>query len=147
LPHNLFALIFIDGGSFIRTKDRYLIPCWNGLRRIDRLPIIPLLKEGEIYKELVARGRMFIKYARGHHFLQHPSKGRIMVDCKGYNNTKLKFHVDDDDDDDDDHGKTEVDNVEEEELFMCAHKLPAFSFTLKGWYLVDVEILNGIILK
>ncbi|GBB99475.1 hypothetical protein RclHR1_35300002, partial [Rhizophagus clarus] len=42
-----------DGCSLIRTSYTYTINFWKGLRKIDKLPVIPLLKEDEIYNKLV----------------------------------------------------------------------------------------------
>ncbi|GBC15567.2 uncharacterized protein OCT59_027855 [Rhizophagus irregularis] len=139
-----------DGYSFIYEKYYTFIDFWKGLCKINKLPIIPLSKEDNIYNKLVARGKKFIKYAIGHHFLQHShsskySKGRIMVDISNYknyslassifnNNCYLEYLED-----------IKInDDVKEEELFMCVSKLPAYSFTWKDWHFIDVEHLNEI---
>ncbi|CAB4394396.1 unnamed protein product [Rhizophagus irregularis] len=139
-----------DGYSFIYDKYCTYIFSWKGLCKINKLPIIPLSKEDNIYNKLVARGKKFIKYAIGHHFLQHShsckySKGRIMVDISNYEEYILAdifkdnynfYYLKDDIKIDDD--------VKEEELFMCVSKLPAYSFTWKDWHFIDVEHLNEI---
>ncbi|CAG8478006.1 uncharacterized protein OCT59_027854 [Rhizophagus irregularis] len=138
IEHFIVNVKAIDSGghSFIRTTNSYRIDFWKGLRKINKLPIIPLLKEDEIYNRLVERGKKFIKYAIGHHFLQHSrkySKGRIMIDVSRYNSTHSDYEK-----------GIEMDGVKEEELFMCASKLRAYSFTWKEWYRIDVEQLSEI---
>ncbi|CAG8478030.1 16856_t:CDS:10, partial [Rhizophagus irregularis] len=146
----LFPIVInSDGYSFIYEKYYTFIDFWKGLCKINKLPIIPLSKEDNIYNKLVARGKKFIKYAIGHHFLQHShsskySKGRIMVDISNYknyslassifnNNCYLEYLED-----------IKInDDVKEEELFMCVSKLPAYSFTWKDWHFIDVEHLNA----
>ncbi|KAF0455058.1 P-loop containing nucleoside triphosphate hydrolase protein [Gigaspora margarita] len=68
---NLIQLFPIDGLLLIHTKDQWLIKIkfWESLRKIDSLPIFPISEEDKIYTELVARGKIFIKYAIGHYFL------------------------------------------------------------------------------
>ncbi|GES86064.1 P-loop containing nucleoside triphosphate hydrolase protein [Rhizophagus clarus] len=131
-----------DGCSLIRTSYTYTINFWKGLRKIDKLPVIPLLKEDEIYNKLVARGKKFVKYAIGYHFLKHSSKsskGRIMVDVSRYkgkdtNNYTRRCTE----------GIEMDDDVKEEELFMCVSRLSAYSFVWKEWYLINAEHLNDI---
>ncbi|GES86062.1 P-loop containing nucleoside triphosphate hydrolase protein [Rhizophagus clarus] len=141
----IVEVICSDGCSFIHLICDHAFELWIGLRKIDKLPIIPLLKEDKFYNKLVERGKKFIKYAIGHHFFQHSSKsskGRVMVDASRYKGKLINLEYDDDEDYIKEMKK--MDYVEEEELFMCAPQLPVYSFVWKDWYLIDVEHLSEI---
>ncbi|EXX69057.1 AAA family ATPase AFG3 [Rhizophagus irregularis DAOM 197198w] len=56
-----------------------------------------------------------------------------MIDVSRYNSTHSDYEK-----------GIEMDGVKEEELFMCASKLRAYSFTWKEWYRIDVEQLSEI---
>ncbi|CAB4436965.1 unnamed protein product [Rhizophagus irregularis] len=87
-----------------------------------------------VYVEAIdSGGHSFIR----HHFLQHSrkySKGRIMIDVSRYNSKHPNYAT----------AGIEMDGVKEEELFMCASELRAYSFTWKEWYRIDVGQLSEI---
>jgi hypothetical protein len=89
-----------------------------------------LEKDESIYNELVAQGKIFVKYAIGRHYLQH-AEGRFMVDF-----SKRKRLS----------GVREA-KVKEEELFMCFTRFYGFNFVSKVWNFIEAELLDGIILN
>jgi hypothetical protein len=89
-----------------------------------------LEKDGSIYDNLVAEGKIFVKYAIGQHYLQH-AEGHFMVDfskCKRLSGVREA-------------------KVKEEELFMCINTFYGFNFVLKVWGFIKADLLDGIILN
>jgi hypothetical protein len=139
---------------------------------IERLPVVPLPEESPIRSQLVERGRKFVKYAIGPHYLQYTgnmfcniwfgttnfkSEGRVMIDSVSFSKinpsynmgTAKKIHPPTNN-----HyyrvpavpQPQEFNNeksVKEEELFMCVPSLYGFSFTTKKWGQLYVEFLDG----
>jgi hypothetical protein len=72
---------------------------WDGVCEIEKLPVVPLSEESPIRNQLVERGKKFVKYAIGPHYLQctgnmfrniwfgttnFKSEGRVMIDTVSF---------------------------------------------------------------
>ncbi|RIA96185.1 P-loop containing nucleoside triphosphate hydrolase protein [Glomus cerebriforme] len=164
-------IIDSDGVTFIHTSKTFFISDWEGVREIEKLPVVPLPKESPIRDNLVARGRKFVKYAIGPHYLQYSgnmfcniwygitnfkSDGRVMIDAVSFSKVNPGYNMIKSTNAQNNYGlyyaqqqvpMQQHDNgksVKEEELFMCAPSLYGFSFTTKKWGQLYVEELDEI---
>lgn len=167
---NLIWYSLLDGDSFIRGTRTFTIIEWEGVREIEKLSIVPLPEESPIRNQLVERGRKFVKYAIGPHYLNYTgnmfcniwfgttnfkSEGRVMIDSVSFSKINPSYNM----------GTSkkipqnsyyytvpavpqpqdfnDEKSVKEEELFMCVPSLYGFSFTTKKWGQLYVEFLDG----
>jgi hypothetical protein len=145
-------ITFLDGVTFYRGLKTFIIDEWEGACDIDELPVAPL--SDSIRDELVARGRKFVKYAIGPHYLYYTgslfrkymcgiihfkSEGRLMVDTVSFFKINPGYGMDN-------RKKVDRKSVLEDELFMCAPSVYGFSFASKRWGQIYVDELNGIII-
>ncbi|GBC06445.1 hypothetical protein RclHR1_06830013 [Rhizophagus clarus] len=154
-------IIDSDGVTFTHASRHFIINDWKGgVREIEKLSVVPLPEESPIRNKLVERGRKFVKYGIGPHYLQYTgnmfrhswygtttfkSDGRVMVDtvsfCKinpNYNmGTARKINIQNN------CGPYET-SVKEKELFMCAPSVYGFSYTSKKWGQLYIDNLNEV---
>ncbi|RIA96186.1 P-loop containing nucleoside triphosphate hydrolase protein [Glomus cerebriforme] len=160
-------IIDSDGISFIHGTKSFNIEEWEGVFEIEKLPVVPLPKESPIRDNLIARGKKFIKYAIGPHYLQYSgnmfrktwfgitnfkSDGRVMIDAVSFSKINPSYNMET--------AKNfnrgsrcgrqmqvqqhDEKSVKEEEIFMCAPSLFGFSFTTKKWGQLYVDKLDEI---
>ncbi|GBB88118.1 hypothetical protein RclHR1_14630006 [Rhizophagus clarus] len=155
---NLFIQVEVitsDGCSFIRERRRHKIESWKGYRKISELFINPLSEKDTIYEDLVKRGKKFVKYAIGHHFLQHSmfegKKGRVIVDIlSGEKEQKIEREKEREEEREKEREKEQPlgekeDNVKEEEFFMCTFKPHVYNIAQRKWYYdTNIDLLDEI---
>jgi hypothetical protein len=127
-----------DGRTFVLENTEIKIRDFNGTMAISNLPLCPL--DVETKEKLAGRGRTFIKYALGTHYVQYKgflkidswygprffrSEGRIMIDTVSHDKR-------------DQMGKCREENqvfdtIPEEKLAFHSPYLKGFSFNLKMW--------------
>ncbi|CAG8580216.1 17953_t:CDS:2 [Funneliformis caledonium] len=150
-----------DGVSFIRGTKSFFVESWEGVCKIEELSVVPLPKENPIRDELVTRGRKFVKYAIGPHYLHYTGNlfrvtfwglvffkaiGRVMIDTVSFTKTNPSYNMDT--------ARRVVNNVHnnkynvktvcEEDLFMCAPSCYGFSFVAKKWGQIYVEHIEDV---
>ncbi|CAG8706523.1 1360_t:CDS:10 [Rhizophagus irregularis] len=139
-----------DGVTFYSGLKIFVIDDWEGACDIDELPVAPL--SDSTHDELVARGRKFVKYAIGPHYLYYTgslfrkymcgtihfkSEGRLMVDTVSFFKINPGYGMDT-------RKKVDRKSVKEEELFMCAPSVYGFSFASKKWGQIYIDELSDI---
>ncbi|RIA96188.1 P-loop containing nucleoside triphosphate hydrolase protein [Glomus cerebriforme] len=151
-------IIDSDGNSFIHGIKSFNIREWEGVCEIEKLPVVPLPKESPIRDNLIARGKKFIKYAIGPHYLQYSgnmfrstwfgitnfkSDGRVMIDAVSFSKINPSYNMGTAKKLNHGSGRSrqihvqlqqhDEKSVKEEEIFMCVPSLFGFSFTTKKW--------------
>ncbi|RIA83803.1 P-loop containing nucleoside triphosphate hydrolase protein [Glomus cerebriforme] len=101
-------IIDSDGVTFIHGTKSFNISEWEGVCEIEKLSVVPLPEKSTIRDELIARGRKFVKYAIGPHYLQYTgnmfrkswfgitnfkSDGRVMIDAVSFSKIDPSYNM------------------------------------------------------
>ncbi|CAB5186384.1 P-loop containing nucleoside triphosphate hydrolase protein [Rhizophagus irregularis] len=153
-------IIDSDGVTFVHGIKTFFINDWGGgVREIEKLRVVPLPEESPIRSQLVERGRKFVKYGIGPHYLQYTgnmfsnswfgtttykSDGRVMIDTVSFSRINPNYNMETAKKVMQNNGGIYENSVKEEELFMCAPSFYGFSYTTKKWGQLYIDNLNEI---
>ncbi|RIA83802.1 P-loop containing nucleoside triphosphate hydrolase protein [Glomus cerebriforme] len=152
-------IIDSDGITFIHGTKSFIIDDWKGVCEIEKLPVVPLPEESPIRDELITRGRKFVKYAIGPHYLHYTgnmfykswygttnykSDGRVMIDTVSFSKINPTYNMETTKRANRQNDFGTQKSVKEEELFMCAPSLYGFCFATKKWGQLFVDPLDEL---
>jgi len=141
-----------NGKEFVQVEKNFVIDQFGGLSAIKDLQVRPM-SDSE-FKDLTERGRNFVKYGLGTHYLSYTGEmfkesmygpvhfnatGRVMVDVVGFNTTNPNY--------DRTHRQSKNvcnPDVPEDLLFMTHPFLQGFSFASKQWGEIYIDKLEEI---
>lgn len=145
-----------DGEKFTTEKQVLVIPFFGGTQPFNMLPLTILFDDSEEHKALEERGKRFVEFARGHHYLSYTGSaidergrwkkkvrgtGRVMIDTSSYKvmNPNVRTNYSDS------YNKAvTVDQVHPKDHVLCHAFLRGFSFSAKSWLVFNIDDLAAI---
>jgi len=163
----LFSEIFVvigsviqsNGSKLLSSSKTFIIPSYNGTRKISDLPI--KLMNDDTYKELTQRGRKFLQLGIGTHHMSYTGNlfrkswysctyfradGRVMVDGSSFRRMNPNYRHEDYSGSQAPNSQNNViDTIDEENLYKTWPTLLGFSFISKKWGEINVENLSTVV--
>ena len=139
------------GNEIRQVQKNFYIMEFGGVRNLNDLEVRLMNSEDELH--LISRGEVFKRFANGTHYYEYQGNmciksnhgyhhfkadGRVMIDAVGFDKSNSSYLSSIK------HGSTQVQSINDDNLWMCWPYLYGFSFTTKRWGEMYIDHLKPI---